>query len=744
MRGALLFLLAVGVAFAQSLEGLTVTSVEVIGNERVASIAVLDQMKTKPGAPLSRGTLAEDIERIYATGYFEDVRVEAEETEGGLALKVYVRERPAIESLEIRGNRAIAERTIRAKMHSVEGEIYSPAVLAEDVEAVRAMYEERGYFMAAVRTEVTELPEARAVRVKLLIDEGPFAKVKRLWILGNEHLTDKQIRKVMKTRTSWLWRKVFRKEEFEADLERIVELYRDNGYLDARVVRHAVELAPNKKHLYVTIEIEEGRQYRVGSITLEGNTILSDEALARELYMRSGEPYSPAGQERNLDALYNAYARLGRIRTAVACDPLVDPQAGTVSLVYRITEGDEYRLGRIDISGNTTTRDKVIRREFGLEPGDVFDLERVRRGVERLNYLQYFEWVRTSIETRDHQADLGVEVEETKTGQFLFGVGYSSLEKVVGFFQIEQRNFDWRNWPRFVGGGQDLSLLVAVGGKSSDFEISFTEPWFRDTPNSLGFDLYHRTWDYSKYDEKRVGGRIRFRHPMSEFTKLALSYRLEEVTISDLEEDVSRRIAEEEGTFQTSSITVGLVRDTTDSAIMPTMGTTSEISLELAGGLLGGDRDFYKIGAKGAWYREIMDDWVFSLSGSVDYAQEYGDSDDVPIFERFFAGGTYTVRGYPFRDIGPKDEEGDPIGGKFRFLSTAEVTFPISGEVLRGAIFTDAGNVWEDAGDVDGDLALGSGVGLRMKTPLGPVRLDWAYGFDRKSGRLHFSMGRLF
>ena len=747
MKIFLLALVIAGTLAAQPTGGPVVSSVEVVGNERIASVAVLDRMKTKPGAVLDKGILADDIERIWEAGYFEDVRAEAEPVageDGQVALKVIVVERPAIEALEISGNRNISSDLLKTKVHSVAGEIYSPAVLKADVQAVKSMYEDKGYFMADIRTEVTPLPERRAVRIALIVDEGLLAKVKRVWILGNEHLTDKQIKKVMKVRAAWLFKKVFKRAEFEADLDRIVELYQDSGYLDAGIKGQTVELAPSRKHLYVTVEVKEGEQYRVGAITFAGNAIIDNASLSRELTMLSGEPYSPAGQERNVDAIYNAYARLGRIRTAVTCDPLVDPEARTVSLAYKVNEGEPYRLGRIDVTGNTITRDKVIRREFKLEPGDVFDLERVREGVDRLNYMQYFEWVHTGIDTEGDRANLDVDVEEGKTGQFLFGAGYSSLENVVGFVQVEQRNFDWRNWPRFTGGGQDLSVLTALGGKTSDFEINFTEPWFRDTPNSFGFDLYHRTWDYSQYDEKRVGGRLRLKHPISDFVKLTAAYRLEDVTISNLGEDVSQRIADEEGTFQTSSVTVGLVRDTTDNALMPTTGTTGELSLELAGGPFGGDRDFYKLGAKGAWYKEIRYEWVLSALGSVDYAQEYGDSEDVPIFERLFAGGTYTIRGYPFRWVGPEDENGDPLGGKFRALSTVELTFPIAGEAVRGAVFTDAGNVWEEAGDIDGHLVVGSGVGLRMKTPLGPVRLDWAYGFDRNAGRLHFSLGRLF
>jgi outer membrane protein insertion porin family len=403
----------------------------------------------------------------------------------------------------------------------------------------------------------------------------------------------------------------------------------------------------------------------------------------------------------------------------------------------------------------------VIRRELRIRPGDRFDGGKLRRGKERLQNLGFFEEV--SYDTEDtavpNKKDLVVDVKETKTGMFSFGGGYSTVDHFVGFAEIEQKNFDWKNWPYFTGGGQDLKLRASTGSFTQGFDLSFTEPWIMGYPLSFGFDLYNSSHKRDSdvgygYDEEVTGGDLRLGKEISEYLRADLTYRYDNIDISDISENASGDLKDEAGKNTISSTELGLTYDSRDNVFNPTKGNVLGGSIQVAGGPFGGDKDFWKFFGRVSHYFPLFTGSVFEMRVRVGIADTYSESksNKIPIYDRFFAGGAYSIRGYRERKIGPIDPvSGDPLGGNSLFIGNLEYTYPLM-SFFKLAAFYDVGNVWSKTNDFgSGGLKSGAGVGFRLKTPIGPVMLDYgiplnkAPGEDRKGGgRFHFSMSHGF
>jgi outer membrane protein insertion porin family len=423
-------------------------------------------------------------------------------------------------------------------------------------------------------------------------------------------------------------------------------------------------------------------------------------------------------------------------------------------------------VDKIKIRGNIKTKDLVIRRELRIHPGDRFDGEKLRRSKERLQNLGFFEDV--SYDTEDtqvaEQKDLVVDVKESKTGAFSFGGGYSTVDQFVGFVEIEQKNFDWKNWPYFTGGGQNLKLRASIGSISTGFELSYTEPWLFDYPVSFGFDAYRRTHKRDSdvgygYDEDVTGGDLRLGRELSEYMRGDIVYRLDNIKISNIE-STNSELDQEQGTNTISSITPSITFDNRDSVFEPRKGNYLSSSVELAGGALQGDKDYWKFFGRASHYFPMPRNASLEIRGRVGLAQPYGDSERIPIYERFFAGGAYTVRGYEERGVGPVDSSSNPLGGASMLIGNIEYVYPLFG-FLKVAAFYDVGNVWEKLGDIgsskdsqginSGGFKSSFGLGFRVKTPIGPIMLDYGIPMDKASGkdsrgdgRFHFSVSNTF
>jgi outer membrane protein insertion porin family len=438
----------------------------------------------------------------------------------------------------------------------------------------------------------------------------------------------------------------------------------------------------------------------------------------------------------------------------------LNPQTGNIDITYNLDGKELVYVGKVEVRGNTKTKDVVVRRELRIYPGQKFDGDKIGRSKERLYNLGLFEDVSFDTEpTEDPNVqNLIVNVKETKTGQFSFGGGYSSIDYLVGFVEVEQKNFDIMNFPSFQGAGQDLVIRGEIGMVRQNYNISWTEPWIFGWPYLFGFDFYNsshkrRTDIGWPYDESRTGGDLRLGKELTDNLRADGMYRLEQVRIGDIVDNASQDLMNERGTNWISSVMVGLTYDSRDNVFNTTRGFLVNATIEDAGGFIGGSKDFVKGTGTAAIYHTFLKQFTVELKGRTGLSGAYGDSNDVPIYERFFAGGANTIRGYKERSVGPRDPgSNEPIGGKALIVGNAECTFPIYEKVLKGALFYDAGNVWKSARNIftSGSYKQGIGVGVRVKTPLGPFKLDYGWplvkpdGGDKQEGQVYFSISRGF
>ena len=735
----------------------TIQAIEVRGNRIVSAETVLSKMKTKTGSVFSQEVLDEDLKRLYGAGYFTDIRIDLEEMPKGKKVIVVVTEKPVIGIIQFQGNKAVKEKKLLEITKVKAKEFLDHSRLRQDVLAIEQEYQKKGFSKAKTDYDVTVNAENEAT-VLFKIDEGAKVKIKEIVVDGNTAFTDKRLLKLIKTKKDTLFTSGYLKEDvLKEDVERMEAFYKSEGYLDA-VVDDRLDYDKSGKRIHLVFTVEEGKKYIAGKVEVSGMIVFPEADVRRTLTLKEGDAFSREGVRQDIASIQKYYFDRGYINAEINADTTLDEESGRVDLHYSIIENELTYIRQIKIVGNTKTKDVVVRRELRLVPGDPFDGGKLKRSRDRLFNLGFFDEVAFDTEPTPvpNQSDLIVDVKEKKTGEFSFGAGFSSIDRFIGFVEIAQRNFDWQNPPTFVGGGQDLRVRAEIGGTRQDYQVSWTEPWIFDRPISFGVDLYKTSRNRSgnsgySYDENRLGGDIRLGKAFGEYNRGSLMYKLEQVQISNIPSTASSALKEEEGTNTVSSIEAKLTRDTRDNVFSPAKGYVATGQVELAGGPLGFDRDFVKYFVSDTLYvTPFFAGHVLSLGARAGIVQAYGNSDNVPIFERFFAGGTNTIRGYKERDIGPKDSvSGDPIGGEALLVGNVEYLFPIV-PILKGAVFYDVGGVWSQVRDFgQQEYRSGAGVGVRVKTPIGPVSLDYGIPLNPSSdqeskGRFHFNISRSF
>ncbi len=736
-----------------------VKSIEVQGNKTIGLPTILSKIKIRVGQEYLQNVISDDIKRLYNTGYFSDVSVDRKDYQGGFKVIIYLTEKPIIEEITFSKTRYYNSRFLLNKIKTKVGKFLDNKVLKDDIKTMEDLYAKKGLTSAKIDVETFVDEVTNKASLHFVIEEGRRIQVQRINVYGNAAFPDKRIIRVIKTRPKWIFNSGFLKEEIlQEDMDRIVSFYEKEGYIDAKA-SYALERLAAQGRVIVNITVEEGKRYYVGNIVVNGNKVLSThEVLNVMTSIKVGNVFSRDKLDTDIANIRTAYFDKGYIFADVRESTSLNPQTGRVEVRLDIAEGNLAYVEQVKIQGNTRTRDIVIRREIRLYPGDQFDGAKLRRSKERLKNLGYFEDVSYDIEDTDtpDRKNLVVQVKEAKTGSLSFGGGYSTIDQIVGFVEIEQKNFDFTNWPTFTGGGQNLQIRAETGSFRNNMQLSFTEPWLFDYPISGGFDAYRtehkreRDVGYA-YDERRVGGDVRFGKEISEYWSTGLTYRLENIKIGNLESGVSADLAKEEGQNTVSSTSFSLTRDTRDSIYNPTHGLLLTGTADVAGGILGGDKDFLRLFNKASYDLPLNFGSVLEVSLRTGFAKAYGNTDGVPIFERFFAGGATTIRGYNERKVGPIDAvSNDPIGGESMLIGNLEYTIPLI-DFLKFATFIDTGNVWSKVRDfASGGLKSGAGIGLRVKTPIGPINLDYGYplndepGEDSRSGKFYFSVSRGF
>lgn len=739
-----------------------ITAIEVTGNKTISSNTVISKMKTRVGAPYQENISSDDLKRLYLLGYFSDIKIDTEDYKGGLKIIINVTERPVIEKISFSGTRRLtmAEDKLKESLKSKESQYLDYPSLAEDSQTIRKLYEKRGFSQAEINYLVDIDKETNKAKIVFNAVEGKKIRIRNIYIEGNKAFSDKRMLKLLKTKRAWFFNPgVLKDEVLKEDIERVKSFYRKEGFADA-AVDYETQAGARKEFLYIIIKIQEGQKYLFGNVVVSGNKDISEkDILARIKECAPGKVFSLDALKEDASNIQGLYFDRGYIFAQVEDTTSLNTYTGRIDIAYNIVENEIAYVDKIKVRGNVKTKDVVVRRELRIKPGDRFDGEKLRRSKERLQNLGFFEDVSYDTEDSDtpEKKNLVVEVKESKTGTFSFGGGYSSVDKLVGFAEIEQKNFDWRNFPYFTGAGQDLKFRASLGSVSESFDLSFTEPWLFDYPVSFGFDAYKRSHQRESdvgygYDEETLGGDLRLGKDISEYVKADWMYRFDTITITDISKNATNDLKSEEGTNTISSMQFGLSYDSRDNVFNTYKGDLLSGSFELAGGPFGGGKDFWKASGRASHYFPLFNSSVLELRGRIGLANPYGDSEKVPIYERYFAGGAYTIRGYRERKAGPVDAAtNDPLGGNSMLVSNIEYTYPVY-NFFRLASFYDVGNVWEKLRDAGtGGFKSGFGLGFRIKTPIGPIMLDYGIplnkepGEDKRgNGRFHFSMSHGF
>ncbi|MBI4549354.1 MAG: outer membrane protein assembly factor BamA [Candidatus Omnitrophica bacterium] len=729
-----------------------ITKIEIRGNQIVNTNTILNKLRAKEGSELVQETINDDIKRLYGTGFFQDIKVEVVPEDQGFRLLVVVEEKPIVRQILIEGAKVFSIEKLRKEVNLVEGQILDPKVINEGVNKIKAKYLNKGFKFAEVRTETDVNEETKEATVYIIINEGVKYTIKEVRLQGVKSLKHRAVKKKIKTKKKWFYRSgVYKEEKFKEDLDRVRAYYQENGFLDVRVSPEFVYDEKDQK-MVIVVYVEEGNRYSTGEVQIQGNLLFPQSEIWQNLAMLPGTVYSQKGLVDDVEAIRKYYFERGYIDARILPETKLNQDTGKVDVVYQITEGDLYFVDKVKIRGNTKTKDIVIRRELRIRPGERFDGAKLERSKERLTNLGYFEEVVYDSEpgSEPNRRDVIFRVKEKQTGELSFGAGISSIEQFVGFAEIAQRNFDLLNWPRFTGGGQSISLKGRMGSLSRDFDFSFVEPYLFNKPVSLGLDLFSvtRFKNNVDFDEKRLGGTITLSKGFTEFVRSGFGYTMEQVTLEDISSDASSQVTQFAGDTLLSRLKWFISRDSRNNVFNPTRGSVLSFSSELIGSVLGGDEDFYIVQTSGSKYFTFAKKHTFETKLRLGAADSYSGSNTVPVFDRFYAGGLGTVRGYNARRVGPK-EGGDAVGGQTLMIANVEYTFPIITN-FKGALFVDAGQVNAESYKIGfGDFAVSIGPGFKVNTPIGPMNLYYGYPFvnpddKNKNGRFEFSFSRGF
>jgi outer membrane protein insertion porin family len=729
--------------------------VEYTGPETVSKERILAQMRTKEGQPYSAATVEQDVEALYKSGAILNARIFAEPERDGVKVIVQVQTRSIVREIVIDGAERIKAKRLRKEIKLRLNQPIKEEQLEEARQKIIEVYQAHGFTDVSVQFRVDSIDERHGTaRVVFTVNEGAKGAVAQIRFEGNAHFSDWRLRKEMKTKRKTIVSfldKSGRLDEtqLQQDLDSLREWYQNHGFIDVEIKDVRRERNP-KGALTITIVIAEGPQYHVGKITVAGEKIAKEESIRALLKMKEGSVYSPKQLHDDAKAVADAYGSGGYV------DLVITPEStpagpALVDVHYKIEEGERSFVNRINIVGNTRTKDKVIRREVLVAPGDVFNTVRADMTKKRLENLGYFSKVETYPEDTDvpGRKDLTILVQEKRTGSFSFGAGFSTVDQLVGFAELTQGNFDLFNWPTFTGGGQKFRVRVQYGTQRKDFLLNLTEPYFLDRRLSLSGQLFFTEADYLSvdYNQRNYGFTIELRKPITSFIYVSLGYQLQDIDIFNVSSTAPAFIKSQEGSFTESKIISSAVFDRRDNTLLTRTGQRVTLSPFIAGGFLGGNTQIYGWDLEGSQYFRLKWDTILLINGEIATVDQWGNGTEVPIFERLFLGGANNLRGFPYREIGPQ-ENGEPIGGQSMARATVEWTFPIV-EKARGAIFYDTGFVNSDAWSFGlKHIASDIGVGIRLNLPIGPLRLDYGYPLQRDGynggGHFNFSVGYQF
>ncbi len=753
VKKAYIFLVAlmvslVLISFAFAQEGANIQSLKVVGNKRIDESTILYYIKSKPGTLLSKRQIREDIEQIYSLGQFKDIRVETRNVLNGLEVEFLVEEIASVGDVEIVGNEKVDANDIREKIGIKRGATFNEHLIQESNEEIIKLYREKGYFFAQTNIE-TKSNQENLVSVTIRIKEGEKVKIDKVRFSGNKAFPDKDLLGQMETKEeSWYSflddSGVYQKDILKLDLFRIEGLYHDRGHLRVKVLDPRIDIDQKAREIHITIPIEEGPQFRVKSLDIKGDDAVSPDEIQKSIQTKVGQVYNVSQLRQDILTITDLYGQKGYAYADANPISKLNDEDRTVELSVEVDKGKKVYVGNIEVLGNIKTRDNVIRREFRVKEGELFDGSKLKRSKQRINNLNFFEDVKIDTHRGENPdlIDILTTVTERPTGSFTVGAGFSSVENLIFSTSISQDNL--------FGNGQRLNLTAQLSSIRTDFNLGFTEPRLFDSEISFGVDAFNQDQDFISFDAKSTGGGIRIGKSLSEYDSVNLKYRFDNVETSGVDSaDVTEFFKNE--TRVTSRIAPTYVHDSRDNFLNPSKGWRHVVAFELAG--LGGSK-FTKSSYDVTYYRPLMGKLVGALHGRVSYADGYG-GEKLPAFERYFMGGATSLRGFNIEDVGPKNSDDDPIGGSQSLLLNLEVQYPFT-KSFRGFLFYDRGNIYgggfntsTTASSFDlGEMRSSVGAGIRFISPFGPLGFSYGIKLDREDGEkaaeFHFSAGSAF
>ncbi|MFC1875922.1 outer membrane protein assembly factor BamA [Thermodesulfobacteriota bacterium] len=721
-----------------------IAGIIITGNKRIEVDAIERYIKTKPGDAYVPSRLSSDLKSIYSMGYFEDIRIESKDTPSGKVITFHVQEKPTIRRIEFKNNYIFDSAEIMEALNIKSGSILNIFAIQNNLIRIEDLYKEKNYHNVSVNYEIKEL-ENNQGDLLFLIEEGKKVKIEKITFEGNVVYTEKELKKVIKTneRGFWSWLTSsgeLEKEELNQDTIKLRGFYQNSGFIQAKVAEPIIEYQDDM--IYIKIKIDEGPKFKVGKVSVAGDLIFPEIELMEKLKITAKEFYSREVVRNDVVKITDLYSDEGYAYADIYPRISKDLDKLEVNIDYVIKRGKKVYFESIIITGNNKTRDKVIRRELRVYEQELFSGTRLKRGIRNLYRLEFFEDVKVdTVEgSTDDQILLKIDVIEKPTGNFMFGGGYSSIDHGYLTAAIAQNNL--------FGRGQVLELRTTISATSSNYSLSFTEPYLFDKSISAGFDIYNQNRDYDDYDKSSVGGRLRLGTRLAEYTKLFWSYSYDVSDVSNIDNDASDLVWDSQGKNTTSATTVTLKYDSRDRMFNPTEGTYDSVSVKYAG--LGGDVAFTKYLASSGWYYPLFLGTVGMVYGKGGYVHE-NPNGFLPDYERFYLGGMNSIRGFGWRDIHAEDKNGDEIGGNRFVQLNIEWIIPLIKDAgMMGVFFFDVGNVYGDDEKLDlTDTREGAGAGIRWYSPMGPIRLEYGWILDPRGnedteGRWEFSIGTLF
>ncbi|UCG53309.1 MAG: outer membrane protein assembly factor BamA [Candidatus Latescibacterota bacterium] len=730
-----------------------VQAIEIEGNKHVSQEKILRIVRIKPGDPYNDAEFTDAAKRLFATKEFFDVQVFKEQRGDRVVVTIIVKEHTRIDEVRFEGNKKIKDEDLAEATAVKEGAFIRPSLLRSDHLVIEDKYREKGYYKVSVKDDIEVERDKKTKKTRTIliykIDEGEKVEIKHIDFFGNRTLDSGEIRGAMESKEDrWYRGGEFKPKLLEEDTEKITSLYREHGFLDIEVVDKELVFSEDGKDLDVFITVEEGTQYKVGDVTWRGNEVFDDTRIGSKVTFERGDVFNDAEFTNIQTGINELYWDRGYIYNSVSPEKKVKDDI--IDVDFEIVEGEPAHINEINISGNTKTAERVIRRELVVHPGDVFLRPRLLRSLREVFNLGFFEGPPEPVvqpANEEGDIDITLKVKERQTGQFRLGAGFSSLNSISGFIGVAETNF--------LGKGQQIGVDWEFSKYRQNVDLRFTEPWLFGTPTELSINLFNRIQNQVRqqfYNDRRRGVSLRVGRPFPwfDYTSVFLRYRYEEIELTNFASGYTGPLLSIEWPQRTSSVALTILRNSTDSPFHPTTGTRSSLTAELNGGrFLGGDVRFQRYEAGFSWYETLLWKFVLEMKYNAAVLDGYSSPSQVPDYELFRLGGNrrYGVRGYDFYEIVPRGNL-PFLGGRFMHTLSYEISFPVAPTIYALAFF-DGGNTWNSfRGANFADLKKGIGIGVRIDLPmLGTIGFDYGYGFDKVDGagwEPHLTLGAGF